>query len=76
VNKTIQTPTKSQFLDVCVRVCPKISEEISRMIGEKVWTKSRVDIPDIKNPKCQDSSVKMGAELTQPCLINILKEFG
>src|SRR5215472_14013698 len=29
--------TKEQFLDITVKVCPKLKEEISCIVGEKVW---------------------------------------
>jgi hypothetical protein len=29
--------TKEQFLNIAVKVCPKLKEEISRLIGEEVW---------------------------------------
>jgi hypothetical protein len=38
--------TKDQFLDVAVRVCPKLKEEVAKMIGEEVW-KAKEDIRDV-----------------------------
>jgi hypothetical protein len=38
--------TKNQFLDVAVKVCPKLLEEKARMIGAKVWGQS-LDIRDV-----------------------------
>ena len=35
-----------QFLDITVKVCPKLNEEISRMIGEEVWKTSK-DVRDV-----------------------------
>ena len=29
--------TKEQFLNIAVKICPKLREEISRIIGEEVW---------------------------------------
>ena len=39
--------TKEQFLDIAVKVCPKLKEEISRIIGEKVWKQGSKDIRDV-----------------------------
>src|SRR5215472_11642568 len=33
--------TNEQFLDIAVKVCPKLKEEISRIIREEVWKTSR-----------------------------------
>jgi replication-associated recombination protein RarA len=33
--------TKEQFLDIAVKVCPKLKEVISRIIGEEVWKTSK-----------------------------------
>ena len=38
--------TKEQFLDIAVKVCPKL-EEISRIIGEEVWKQGSKDIRDV-----------------------------
>jgi holliday junction DNA helicase RuvB len=38
--------TKEQFLDVAVKVCPKLNEDIATMIGEQVWTQHG-DIRDV-----------------------------
>jgi ATP-dependent Lon protease len=38
--------TKEQFLDIAVKVCPKLKEEISRIIGEEVWKTSK-DVRDV-----------------------------
>jgi DNA polymerase III delta prime subunit len=39
--------TKAQFLDIAVKVCPKLTEEISRIIGEEVWKQGSKDIRDV-----------------------------
>jgi hypothetical protein len=39
--------TKEQFLDIAVRTCPKLKEEISRIIGEEVWKQGNKDIRDV-----------------------------
>ena len=38
--------TKEQFLNIAIKVCPKLKEEITRIIGEEVWKTSR-DIRDV-----------------------------
>jgi hypothetical protein len=38
--------TKEQFLDIGVKVCPKLKEETSRIIGEEVWKTSK-DVRDV-----------------------------
>src|SRR5215469_15662542 len=38
--------TKEQFLNIAVRVCPKLKEETSRIIGEEVWNTSK-DVRDV-----------------------------
>ncbi len=38
--------TKEQFLDIAVKVCPKLKEEISPIIGEEVWKTSK-DVRDV-----------------------------
>jgi Holliday junction resolvasome RuvABC ATP-dependent DNA helicase subunit len=38
--------TKEQFLDIAVKVCPKLKEVISRIIGEEVWKTSK-DVRDV-----------------------------
>jgi len=38
--------TKEQFLDIAVKVCPKLKEETSRMIGEEVWNTDK-DVRDV-----------------------------
>jgi hypothetical protein len=38
--------TEEQFLDVAVKVCPKLSEETARMIGVQVWNQQG-DIRDV-----------------------------
>jgi hypothetical protein len=42
----LPTYTKEQFLNVAVKVCPKLKEEISRIIGEEVWKTSK-DVRDV-----------------------------
>ena len=37
--------TKDQFLNVAVKVCPKLDEDTAIMIGEQVWTQQG----DIRN---------------------------
>ncbi|MGA9151536.1 MAG: hypothetical protein WBZ36_13245, partial [Candidatus Nitrosopolaris sp.] len=37
---------REQFLNVAVRVCPKLSEDIAIMIGRQVWAQSG-DIRDV-----------------------------
>jgi MoxR-like ATPase len=39
--------TKEQFLNIAVKVCPKLREEISRIIGEEVWKRGRKDVRDV-----------------------------
>ena len=39
--------TKEQFLDIAVKVSPKLKEETSRIIGEEVWKQGNKDIRDI-----------------------------
>ncbi|MGC1929588.1 MAG: hypothetical protein WA667_11480 [Candidatus Nitrosopolaris sp.] len=38
--------TKQQFLDVAIKVCPRLAEETALFIGEKVW-ESKGDVRDI-----------------------------
>ena len=38
--------TKEQFLNIAVKVCPKLKEVISRIIGEEVWQSSK-DVTDV-----------------------------
>ena len=38
--------TKEQFLNIAVKVCPKLREEISRIIGDEVWKTSK-DVRDV-----------------------------
>src|SRR5215831_435593 len=37
---------KEQFLDIAVKVCPKLREETSRIIGAEVWKTSK-DVRDV-----------------------------
>ena len=39
--------TKEQFIDIAIKVCPKLKEEISRIIGEGVWKQGNKDIRDV-----------------------------
>jgi hypothetical protein len=39
--------TKEQFLDIAVKVCPKLKEETSRTIGEEVWKQGNQDIRNV-----------------------------
>ena len=39
--------TKEQFRNIAVRVCPKLRDEISRIIGEEVWKQGSKDIRDV-----------------------------
>jgi hypothetical protein len=39
--------TKEQFRDIAVKVCPKLKEQISRIIGEEVWKQGSKDIRDV-----------------------------
>jgi DNA polymerase III delta prime subunit len=39
--------TKEQFLNIAVKVCPKLKEETSRLIGEEVWKQGNKDIRDV-----------------------------
>jgi replication-associated recombination protein RarA len=41
--------TEEQFLDVAVRVLPKLKETTARMIGEEVWNQGNKDVRDIMN---------------------------
>jgi len=41
--------TEEQFLDVAVRVLPKLKETTARMIGEQVWNQGNKDVRDIIN---------------------------
>ncbi len=38
---------KEQFVDIAVKVCPKLKEKTSRIIGEEVWKQGSKDIRDI-----------------------------
>jgi hypothetical protein len=38
--------TKEQFLNIAIKVCPKVKEETSRIIGEEVWKTSK-DVRDV-----------------------------
>ena len=38
--------TKEQFLDIAVKVCPKLKVKISRIIGHEVWKTSK-DVRDV-----------------------------
>ena len=38
--------TKEEFLNIAVKVCSKLKEVISRIIGEEVW-KARKDVRDV-----------------------------
>ena len=38
--------TKEQFLSIAVKVCPKLREKISRIIGDEVWKTSK-DVRDV-----------------------------
>jgi DNA polymerase III delta prime subunit len=39
--------TREQFLDIAVKVCPKLKEVTSRIIGEEVWKQGSKDIRDV-----------------------------
>src|SRR5262249_13763760 len=39
--------TKEQFLNIAVKVCPKLKDEMSRVIGEEVWKQGNKDIRDV-----------------------------
>jgi hypothetical protein len=39
--------TKEQFLDIAVKVCPKLKKGTSRIIGEEVWKQGNRDIRDV-----------------------------
>ena len=39
--------TEEQFLDVAVRVLPKLKESTARMIGEQVWNQGNKDVRNI-----------------------------
>jgi hypothetical protein len=39
--------TEEQFLDVAVRVLPKLNENTARMIGAEVWNQGNKDVHDI-----------------------------
>src|SRR5215469_9438066 len=39
--------TKEQFLNIAVKVCPKLKEGISRIIGEEVWKHGSKDVRDV-----------------------------
>jgi hypothetical protein len=43
----LPTYTKEQFLDIAVKVCPKLKVEISPIIGEEVWKQGSKDIRDV-----------------------------
>jgi hypothetical protein len=34
-------------VDIAVKVCPTLKEEISRIIGEEVWKQGKKDIRDV-----------------------------
>jgi hypothetical protein len=36
-----------RFLDIAVKVCPKLKEEISHIIGEELWKQGNKDIRDV-----------------------------
>ena len=38
--------TKEQFLEIAIKVCPKLSQETALIIGEEIW-KSQGDIRDV-----------------------------
>jgi len=38
--------TRDQFLDIAVKVCPKLQEEMARMVGMQVWENSK-DVRDV-----------------------------
>ena len=38
--------TKEQFLEIAIKVCPKLSQETALLIGEEIW-KSQGDIRDV-----------------------------
>jgi MoxR-like ATPase len=38
--------TKKQFLEITIKVCPKLSQETALLIGEEIW-KSQGDIRDV-----------------------------
>jgi hypothetical protein len=38
--------TQEQFLDVAVKVCPRLKEETARMVGAQVWDTSK-DVRDV-----------------------------
>jgi len=41
--------TEEQFLDVAVRLLPKLKDTTARMIGERVWNQGNKDVRDIIN---------------------------
>jgi AAA domain (dynein-related subfamily) len=41
--------TEEQFLDVAVRVLPKLKQTTARMIGERVWNQGNKDVRDVIN---------------------------
>ena len=49
--RTLHLPpyTKEQYLDIAVKVCPKLKEETSRLIGEELWKQGSKDIRDVIN---------------------------
>jgi Holliday junction resolvasome RuvABC ATP-dependent DNA helicase subunit len=38
--------TKEQFLNIAVKVCPKLKEALARIIGDEVWKTSK-DVRDV-----------------------------
>jgi hypothetical protein len=48
VQRLYPTPpyTKEQFLNIAVKVCPKL-KETSRIIGEEVWKQRSKDVRDV-----------------------------
>jgi len=41
--------TEEQFLDLAVRLLPKLKDTTARMIGERVWNQGNKDVRDIIN---------------------------
>ncbi|MGB8933896.1 MAG: ATP-binding protein [Candidatus Nitrosopolaris sp.] len=65
--------TEQQFIDVSVKVCPKLSEDTALMIGEEVW-EQKGDIRDVisigKLVRKSDSPIEVER------MINTMRKYG
>jgi Holliday junction resolvasome RuvABC ATP-dependent DNA helicase subunit len=65
--------TRDQFLEIAVKVCPKLSQETASMIGEEVW-KSQGDIRDIISISKLVQKSDGPTEIAE--IINTMKRYG